>query len=67
MGKKNSRIPNFNPHPPVSKKVTNPVITSLLDQMEDGKEYASIVGLNNVNVDLGTELPKKKINAVWTN
>ena len=58
MRKKNSRIPNFNPHPPVSKKVTNPVITSLLDQMEDGKEYASIVGLNNVNVDLGTELSR---------
>lgn len=58
MGKKKSRIPNLNSHPPVSKKVTNPVITSLLDQMEDGKEYASIVGLNNVNVDLGTELSR---------
>lgn len=58
MGKRKSSIPNYNPHPPVAKKVDAPPITSFLDQMEDGKEYVSIVGLNNVNVDLGKELSR---------
>lgn len=52
MAKKKS-VPNYNPHPPVSKK--QPAIDSLLDKMIDGKEYSSIIGLNNVKIDLGQE------------
>ena len=58
MGKshpKKKAIPNYNPHPPVAKNVT-PKVTSLLDIMEDGKEYASILGLQNVEIDLRNEL-----------
>lgn len=53
MGKRNKAIPNYNPHPTAPKA---PVITSLLDQMRDGEEYSSIIGLKNVNVDARTEL-----------
>lgn len=42
MGRKNKHIPNYNPHPALPK---SPVITSLLDQMKEGTEYSSIIGL----------------------
>lgn len=48
-------IPNYNPNPPIKK--TTPV-SSFLDKMEDGREYQSIVGLQNVTVDLGSEMKR---------
>lgn len=57
MGKSRKTIPNYNPHPPIAKVKSTP-ISSLLDAMEDGNEYQSIIGLQNVNVDLGKELLK---------
>ena len=56
---KKAPFPNYNPNPPVSRKpVVSPVQTSLLDKMVDGREYQSIVGLNNVSIDLGEEMKK---------
>ncbi len=55
MGKRKNAIPNYNPNPPAKR---NALITSFLDNMEDGKEYQSIVGLPNVQVDLGSELKR---------
>lgn len=55
MAKRKS-IPNYNPNPP--RKIQDPVVTSFLDRMEDGKEYTSIAGLHNVNIDLGKELAR---------
>lgn len=57
MGKKKKNFPNYNPNPPVAKKDQLPV-TSFLDIMKDGNEYQSIIGLQNVNVDLGAELAR---------
>ena len=53
MGGRKRAIPNYNPHPPVHKE---PTITSVLDNMKEGEEYSSIIGLKNVNVDARTEL-----------
>lgn len=55
--KKNNKksIPRYNPNPPAPKPST-PQITSLLDVMQDGNEYVSILGLQNVKVDLRAEL-----------
>lgn len=53
------RGPAYNPHPPASRaKSIPPVHTSLLDKMVDGREYQSIVGLNNVSVNLGAEMSR---------
>ena len=52
---KNRVIPNYNPNPP--KKMSTPV-ASFLDKMGDGREYQSIVGLQNVTVDLGSEMKR---------
>ena len=53
--KKRKNIPNYNPNPPAAKN-TIPTVTSVLDVMQDGQEYASILGLQNVNIDLRSEL-----------
>lgn len=53
MGGRKRAIPNYNPHPPVHKE---PIITSVLDNMKEGEEYSSTIGLKNVNVDARTEL-----------
>ena len=53
MGKNKQRIPNYNPHPPVHQE---PVKNSILDYMQEGNEYSSILGLKNVNIDARTEL-----------
>jgi len=50
-----SSIPNYNPNPPAKRLPTK---SSFLDLMQDGKEYQSIVGLQNVTVDLGTEMTR---------
>lgn len=50
-------FPNYNPNPPAKRVQTPPVADSLLDMMEDGREYQSIVG-RNVSVDLGTEMKR---------
>ena len=55
MGSRRSNIPNYNTNPPKSRK---PVQTSILDKMEDGREYQSIVGLNNISIDIGSEMKK---------
>ena len=57
MGKKKKPVPNFNPNPPAAKAV-HPPITSFLDIMKEGNEYQSIIGQQNVNVDLATELAR---------
>ena len=54
MGKKKGKIPIYNPNP--SKPKSEMVVTSFLDSMVDGREYLSIAGLQNVNVDLGSEI-----------
>lgn len=41
----------------------NGMVTSLLDKMIDGREYQSIIGLNNISVDLGNEM-KKAMNEI---
>ena len=53
MGKGKKRIPNYNPNPPVRQE---PVKNSILDYMQEGNEYSSILGLKNVNIDARTEL-----------
>ena len=55
MGSRKGNIPNYNPNPPKSKK---PTPTSVLDRMEDGREYHSIVGLKNISIDIGSDMKK---------
>ena len=54
-GKKRGDMPpyNFKQQKP---KMQAPAVTSLLDNMKDGKEYESIIVLKNINVDLGKEI-----------
>lgn len=40
------------------KQAQEPLITSFLDCMKDGMEYASVAGIKNSNVDLGSEIKK---------
>lgn len=60
MGKSNKKhyIPNYNPNPPMKKKTITPMETSLLDRMIEGREYQSIAGLENVSIDVGTEMKR---------
>ena len=53
MGKNKKYISNYNSRPSVGKE---PVKTSVLDHMQDGNEYSSIIKLTNVNIDARTEL-----------
>lgn len=57
--------PIYNQIPIVKKVVKQPVINSLLDIMEDGREYQSIVG-KKVSVDVGSEMKRamKSIEAI---
>lgn len=55
-GHKN-RFPNYNPNPPAKRILPQPVEGSLLDLMEDGREYQSIVG-KNISVKLDVEMKK---------
>ena len=67
MGKrKKQSIPNYNPTP--STKKAPSTISSFLDIMVDGREYQSIVGLQNVSVDLGSEMKRalKEISDIRT-
>lgn len=57
MGKRRKPIPNYNPNPPIAKSSTT-AVNSLLDVMKDGNEYQSIIGLQNVNVDIGREISR---------
>ncbi len=47
------RIPSA---PPAGFAVVQHPVTSLLERMKDGREYESIIGLKNVQVDLGAEI-----------
>lgn len=47
--------PNFKPQQP---RQIPPVQGSFLDNMVDGREYQSIVGLQGITVDLGTEMKR---------
>ena len=52
-----TNIPNYNPNPQMKRISLQPKAGSLLDLMEDGREYQSIVG-RNVSVDLGAEMKR---------
>lgn len=54
--KSKPNIPNYNPHPKV--KPMQPQVTSLLDNMVEGREYESIIKLDNIEVDLGAEITR---------
>ena len=54
---KSKQIHNYNPNPPQKKFSVQPLGGSLLDLMEDGREYQSIVG-KPVSVDLGAEMKR---------
>ena len=64
MGKNKNKIPPYNKKPPAAVK-SQPPVTSFLDIMKDGNEYQSIIGLQNVNVDMATEL-RRSINEITT-
>lgn len=50
-------ISNSNQNHSMTPKITHKLATSLLDMMEDGREYQSIVG-KNVSLDLGKEMKR---------
>ena len=65
MGGKPKRpaYPNFKGGHPAPVVPVKPVPVSLLDKMVDGREFQSIVGLNNVVVDFNTEI-RRAINDI---
>ena len=52
-----SKAQYFKPSPVKSPipGITQPQVTSLLDKMKEGREYESIIGLQNIQVELGSE------------
>lgn len=60
MGKGNKKPHNtvYFPPKPANKTLMEPLVTSFLDKMEQGREYESIVGLKNVNVSIDREIKR---------
>ena len=54
-------IPNYNPNPPI-ERIPQTVEGSVLDLMEDGREYQSVVG-KNVSIQLDVEM-KRALNDI---